>query len=599
VGEIELTRDKTADQTRPARWAWPGLAAIVVVYCALAIAQSFATRPQWGPDEPAHIIYVRSLGMDLHFPALTHGEQDNAYLPGASRSHEAHQPPLYYALAGLVWHAFSGLPDKAVTYRDKATGEPRTFTVPGAVRPVRLLSVVFGAITLLFVWAMARTAFPERPELWLGATAMVGFTPMFTYLSGVINNDSLLALIFAAIGWQSARAIRFGAGLREALLIGLLLGLALNVKETALGFLPVTLLVLAVAGGSKPWRGRLTNMLAAIALAALLGGWWFLRKWAIYGTPFVYPFVYPLLGLRPEEKSLLLLALPRQIFLFSVLPYDVIKEKVSIGLLSRFFGVLAVLAAGGFALALARRKRLATPRWELLTLLIWLAAGAVVLAGLVRNVLTVDWRMGTSGGRYLVSVLPLVAPVAARGLWALFGGGPLGAQASRLRCNDAGRPGRWAQVGLAVVVALLLAANVYVIWGTASEYGTLGLSAHRGAVFFANRESFHCISPYMSVNREGTGAVMKANNIQPIERELNGAVVTLIGDANSGVGLMDRFDSDSWPKERAAEALLARMDRTATGYVRRSEVLNSVIRSKKVRQHVAWTTASRERRLHS
>ena len=41
------------------------------------------------------------------------------------------------------------------------------------------------------------------------------------------------------------------------------------------------------------------------------------------------------------------------------------------------------------------------------------------------------------------------------------------------------------------------------------------------------------------------------------------------------------------------------MDRTATGYVRRSEVLNSVIRSKKVRQHVAWTTASRERRLHS
>jgi len=29
-------------------------------------------------------------------------------------------------------------------------------------------------------------------------------------------------------------------------------------------------------------------------------------------------------------------------------------------------------------------------------------------------------------------------------------------------------------VGLAVVVALLLAVNIYVIWGTAAEYGTLG-----------------------------------------------------------------------------------------------------------------------------
>ncbi len=567
-------------EVQPNRWPRAGLVAIILVYCALAVAQSYATRLQWGPDEPAHIIYVRSLGMDLHFPALTHGEEDNVYLPGAARTHEAHQPPLYYALAGLVWRACSNLSDKTVTYRDKASGEMRSFTVPGPVRPVRLLSVLFGAVTLLFVWAMARTVFPDRPELWLGASALVGFTPMFTYLSGVINNDALLTLVFAAIGWQWARAIRFGAGLREALVIGLLLGIALNVKETALGFLPVTLLVFAVTSYAKPWRGRLANMAAALGVAVLLGGWWFVRKWAIYGTPFVYPFMYPLLGLSSQERAILGAALPRQIFLFSVIPYDVIKDRINIELLSRFFGVLAVLSGGGLTLALIRRKRAPMPKWETVTLLVWLAVGAIVLAGLVRNILTVDWRMGTSGGRYLVSVLPLMAPVAARGLWALFG------------------QGRGAKLGLTVVLALLLFANISAIWGTATEYGTLW-NSKRGSHFYTNLETFHSISSYGDMSR-GKRFVMKSNNIQLDEVEPNGIEMTLIYGDRAEAGIMKRVDSDNLVKEqvKAAQTLLDQMERTATVYARRRERLNTVIRARKTRQQVAWASASRERRLH-
>jgi 4-amino-4-deoxy-L-arabinose transferase-like glycosyltransferase len=321
---------------------------------------------------------------------------------------------------------------------------------------VRFLSVLLGVVTLLFVWALARTIFPTTPAGWLGTTALVAFVPMFTYLSGVINNDALLAPVFAAIGWRWARVLRFGAGRREVLLLGLLLAVGLNVKETALALLPVTAIVFAIEG-PRPWRARLANMVICLAPAAVLGGWWFARKWAIYSTPFVYPFVYPLLDLAPAERAALAAALPRQIFLFSVLPYDVIKGQVNTDLLARLFGVLAVLSAGGFALALLRRKRAPMPRGEALTLFILLGAAVVVLGGLVRNILTVDWRMGTSGGRYLVSVLPLVAPVAARGLWSLFG------------------ERRAAKTALAVIALLLLAANLYVIWGTAAEYGTLAL----------------------------------------------------------------------------------------------------------------------------
>lgn len=445
---------ESAKGARPPAWALLGIVGIIAICVSLATAQSLATRLQWGPDEPAHIIYVRSLAMDLRFPALTHGEEDNAYVPGAARTHEAHQPPLYYAIAALAWRACAHLPDQVVTYRDKQSGALRSFIVPGPVRPARMLSVLFGALTLLFVWAMARTAFPDRPPVWLAATALIGFTPMFTYLSGVINNDALLAPVFALIGWHWARLLRFGASTKGAVVAGVLLGIALNVKETALGFVAVALIVLALAPGAQSRMQRAKHMAIALLVAVAVGGWWLVRKWVIYGTPFIYPFMYPLLGLPPQERTALAAALPRQVFLFSFMPLDVVQAHANVAVLSRFFGALAVLSGGGLLLWVIRRRAAGTPRFESAAIAVWLLAGAVVLAGLVRNILTVDWRMGTSGGRYLVSVMPLLAPVAARGLSALFG------------------DGRWAKVALAVILLALLAANVLVIRATALAYGT-------------------------------------------------------------------------------------------------------------------------------
>jgi len=438
------------------RSAWIGLAVILIVYCALASVHSFATRLQWGPDEPAHIIYVRSIGMDGRIPELTHGEQDNRYSPGGARTHEAHQPPLYYVLAGARWRIFSGRAEEVVSYRDDAAGASHAFSVPGPVRPVRFLSVACGAVTLLLLWATARTVFPARPELWLAGTALSAFTPMFTYLNSVINNDALLAAVFAAIAWQWTRVIRFGATGRDVVVLGALLGLAMNVKETALGFVALSVVVMAFEPGAKSRGQRVGRMAAVAGLAAALGGWWMVRKWAIFGTPFVYPFVYPLLSLPAEQKALRMVALPGQIFMFTFVPLDVIWHQANMALLSRFFGGLALLSAVGLLVLFVRRKRLGLPRYEVLALVLWLAAGAVVVAGLLRNVFLVDWHMGSSGGRYLVCVLPLLGLASARGVAGLLGEG-----------QGAGR-------ALAVICLRMRAGDAYVIWATAAAYGTLG-----------------------------------------------------------------------------------------------------------------------------
>lgn len=436
------------------RLAWVGLIAILTVYVALATLQSFATRLQWGPDEPGHIIYVRSLAMDGRFPTLTHGEEENAYLPGAARTHESHQPPLYYVAAAVVWRAFSRLPEQTVTFADQ-TGAEQRFLVPGAVRPVRLLSVAFGALALLLTWATARTVFPRRPELWLAGLALTAFTPMFTYVNGVINNDSLLTVAFAATAWLWARMVRFGATPKDVLLLGAIVGLAMNAKETAVALVPLSVLALAVEPGAASWRARVLHMAKVGAIAVALSAWWFVRKWLIYGSPLVYPYVYPLLGLPPEQRAVLVYALPERVFLFTFLPADVVQRHMDLALVSRLLLALVVLTAGGLLLLLLRRRRVEFPRWESLALALWLLTGLVVLLGLLRNVMTVDWRMGTSGGRYLVCVLPLLGLSSARGLSAFFG------------------EGRWAKVGLAALAVAMLALNVWTIWSTAAEYGTL------------------------------------------------------------------------------------------------------------------------------
>ena len=218
----------------------------------------------------------------------------------------------------------------------------------------------------------------------------------------------------------------------------------------------LSVVVMAFEPGAKSRGQRVGRMAAVAGLAAALGGWWMVRKWAIFGTPFVYPFVYPLLSLPAEQKALRMVALPGQIFMFTFVPLDVIWHQANIGLLSRFFGGLAGLSAVSLLVLFVRRKRLGLPRYEVLALVLWLAAGAVVVAGLLRNVFLVDWHMGSSGGRYLVCVLPLLGLASARGVAGLLG------------------DGKWARLALAVICLLMLAIDAYVIWATAAAYGTLG-----------------------------------------------------------------------------------------------------------------------------
>jgi 4-amino-4-deoxy-L-arabinose transferase-like glycosyltransferase len=440
---------------RAPRWASRGLAAIILSYLVLATVQSYATRLQWGPDEPAHIIYVRSLAEDGRLPDLVSDERRDAYAPGAARSHQAHHPPVYYALAAAVWRVFSRLPDVEVSYRAEPDGAPSSYLVPGPVRACRLLSCALGMLTLLLVYGAARTAFPEIPAVWLAAPALIAFTPMFTYLSGVVNNDVLLTVFFAAAAWSWAHLLRAGGSLRSAAALGVICGLGVEVKETALALVPVSAIVLALAPGADSWGKRLGWLAAFAGGAAALGIWWYLHKWLVYGRPFVYAYHDPLVDLPTQRMVGVATALPGLIFAFFFTPLDVIASHVDVRLLYGVLGILTLASLAGVARAVIAGRGGRRPRAEALYLGLCLLTALIVLTGIVRLVFLTDWRMGPAGGRYLSAAMPMIALASARGIAALFGNG------------------RGTKIALGVAGALLLALNVTVIRATAIEYGTL------------------------------------------------------------------------------------------------------------------------------
>jgi 4-amino-4-deoxy-L-arabinose transferase-like glycosyltransferase len=253
------------------------LATIVTVYCLLGFTYAVET-PKWQtPDEPAHYNYIVYLAENGRFPVLQEGDYPHQYLEEIKAAgfppemsietirYESHQPPLYYALAAVLFRLTS----------------PLGFDVQFLA--LRLFSVALGAGLLLVAYAIATAVFPADPCVPLTATAMMATLPMHIAMSAAINNDTLAELILALVIGLSIMEIKEGLSLRRTLALGVLVTLALLTKTTI--YTPVILAVLValvVRARACGWRTVL-QQLGIVCGLALLSVWWFVRNVITYG----------------------------------------------------------------------------------------------------------------------------------------------------------------------------------------------------------------------------------------------------------------------------------------------------------------------------
>ncbi len=233
----------------------------------MLIGGAFATlTPAWqNPDEPAHYNYVAQLASG-RLPVVEPTDWDAALVPippdardvpVARYTYEDHQPPLFYALAVPVFWLFNG-----------------------ELLPLRWFALVVGAMGVVGAFFAVCTIFPHRPALAALAASVVALLPQHLAVMAAFNNDALSQGLIALCVWQGARLLarEESPSSREALALGVTVGLAFITKATAYLCLPLAALALWGARRAQP-----RHWLALLAPMLLIGAPWWARNIALYG----------------------------------------------------------------------------------------------------------------------------------------------------------------------------------------------------------------------------------------------------------------------------------------------------------------------------
>ncbi|RLC69982.1 MAG: hypothetical protein DRJ03_18345 [Chloroflexi bacterium] len=250
------------------------LVVIIAVYVTIGTLYASFT-PAWQvPDEPAHYNYVRALAEGRGLPVIEPGDYDQAYLSRLTTEkfppqlsvdaveYEDHQPPLYYVLATPVYLLFDG-----------------------ALLPLRLLSVLFGAALLTVAYGAVRAIFPARPDLALMTGAFIAFIPQHVAMTAGVENDALAELVMGTALWALAAYV--GGKRERPWPIGLLLAAALLTKMTIYAILGVAVIAVMIRWRQerRTWQWAAGQLAWMFVPALLLSAPWFTRNGLVYGWP--------------------------------------------------------------------------------------------------------------------------------------------------------------------------------------------------------------------------------------------------------------------------------------------------------------------------
>jgi len=316
------------------------IALVLIGFIVLGTVYSMVTPLFEASDELWHYPFVKHLADGGGLPV----QDPRTKQPWRQ---EGSQPPLYYALGALAtfwidtsdlaelrWlnpHADIGVETADGNLNMVVHSEREDFPYRGtalAVRIVRFLSVLMGAVTVLCTYLIALEVYPKQKTLAAGAAAFNAFVPMFLFISGSINNDNLviplcsLTLLILVRLMHSSRPssqipndqLRFGIwdlGFGIWSLLGLIIGLGALSKASALGLVPLTALALALSA----WQRRAKSVLRRIvwffgsfctvlAVSFAVAGWWYLRNWLLYRDPLGLNTFVALVGPRLHQPTL-------------------------------------------------------------------------------------------------------------------------------------------------------------------------------------------------------------------------------------------------------------------------------------------------------
>jgi len=455
----------------PRRLSWR-LSWIIILFIILSLAFSLVVPVFNAPDEPYHFEYMRFLAEHWKLP--------NQAVEELSLTTEGFNPPLYYLIGALPLTIFSrdnasdiGIhteqdlmdlannPDAGFSkriypplnpaYIKLGRGRERNmfltteqdkfpfFGSIGVIHLIRLISIIFGALTVIFVFKTAEALFPDRKGIALLAASICAFNPQFTFLSGVLNNDNLV-IMFSTISLYLLTKLviserdepksKWLVGLGATIGLGLIskVNISFLVVVSGLGLIYQAMSAMSgtssMAGGrerklTQKLIGVVRNLALLLLPIAAISGWFFVRNVSIFGLD--DPLGWKIQAIQNPE-----LVMPSQIraqFIIRALgprlfnsfwgQFDWLTIRLPVwaywiyGLIS-LMGLIGVgvFLAGAVGGKRGVKKSKIERRTKKVTICLWLYLAAISLA--VINIIILDLSFFASQGRL---IFPVIAPL--------------------------------------------------------------------------------------------------------------------------------------------------------------------------------------------
>lgn len=147
---------------------------------------------------------------------------------GGSTAATTSHSPAYYALVSPGYWAGSG-----GSIWDQLTG-------------ARLMSALFGLVAAVCAFLVVRELVPRHPVPAVAAGLLVGFHPMFAFMSGSVNNDMGVNAAAAVVTLLMVRGLRRGLTWRSGAALGVIVAVMPVLKGTGYALYPLLAIALAV-----------------------------------------------------------------------------------------------------------------------------------------------------------------------------------------------------------------------------------------------------------------------------------------------------------------------------------------------------------------